>query len=269
MVVDHLRYDEVAFKASHNSIDRRASIVDQLSGTGGLVEPCRGLELDLVQSENRFEWRIQHGARDHGPELRNVLDEIAGWARSSDNWRHPVITIHFDLKNAHLDHTDFAAVFDAMLVDVFGRQRIYTPGEVTGHHEDLVRAARSGGWATFARLRGKFVFCLSGNGGRKVAYARHEPRDRVCFADYPGSRPARRKGNRVFANLFVAAAGYPASLGRYRLTPGFVARGYNIVTRGLWDVSVSGGASFLSTDVLDKREYSLSGQGFAPRFPVA
>jgi hypothetical protein len=67
----------------------------------------------------------------------------------------------------------------------------------------------------------------------------------------------------------VAAAGYPASLGRYRLTPGFVARGYNIVTRGLWDLSVSGGASFLSTDVLDKREYSLSGQGFAPRFPVA
>lgn len=267
--LDPLPYDRIAFKASHNSIDRlpklewRDSIECQLSGTGGLSEPCRALELDLVQEPDRFEWTVKHGVNDDGPRLRDVLDVIASWADRPDNDDHPVVTIHLDLKNDPLEHTDFARAVDELVSDVLGGGRIYSPGRVIGPHEDLIRGARAGGWATFAELRGSFVFCLSGAGERKLRYARHVFRTRLCFADYPGSRGAPRKGHRVFANLFVEAGGYPENLARVKRQPGFVARGYNIVHRRTWDASIDGGANVLSGDVLDSDDLSLGGEGMA------
>ncbi|MDH3271552.1 MAG: Ca2+-dependent phosphoinositide-specific phospholipase C [Gemmatimonadota bacterium] len=262
--VGTLRYDQVAFKASHNSIDRRWSIADQLSGASDLVEPCRAIELDLVQAADRFEWTVAHGVTDDGPPLETVLRQISAWAGKAQNRRHPVVTVHLDLKNAHGTLTGFATAIDKLLVDEFGKQRLYRPAEVIGDHPDLVRGARAGGWATFEKLRGRFVFCLSGHAKRKARYARHRPRERVCFADNAGSKGAPRKGHRVFANLFVEATGYKANLNRVKRHPGFIARGYNIVIRKTWDRSVNGSANILSSDVLDSTDLSLGGDGFAP-----
>ena len=262
--LDERPYDRIAFKASHNSIDRRPSITDQLSGAAGLVEPCRGLELDLVQDGRSFAWRVQHGLREDGPELGSVLDEIRSWSDRPENRRHPVVTLHLDLKNAHFTHESFAEVLDALLEERLGAGRIYRPGDVVGDRPDLVRGARAGGWALFSRLRGRFVVCLTGHGERKRRYARHRPRARLCFADYPGSRGAPRKGHRIFANLFVDADGYRENLARVRRHPGFVARAYNIVHRRTWALSVEGGANLLSGDVLDSRSLSLGGRGMAP-----
>ena len=262
-LLDGRSYDEIAFKASHNSIDRRPSVTDQLSGEG-LAEPCRGLELDLVQDGWRFAWRVQHGLREDGPELDSVLDEIRAWSDRPENRRHPVVTLHLDLKNAHFTHESFAEVLDGLLADRLGGGRIYRPGDVMGEHPDLVRGARAGGWDLFSRLRGRFVVCLSGHGERKRRYARHDPRSRVCFADYPGSRGAPRRGHRIFANLFVEAHGYRENLARVKRSRGFVARGYNIVHRRTWETSLAGGANILSGDVLDSDELSLGGQGMAP-----
>ena len=91
------------------------------------------------------------------------------------------------------------------------------------------------------------------------------PRARLCFADYAGSKGVARKGHRVFANLFVDALGYPGHLAKYRKHAGFIPRGYNIVSRSRWDMSVTGGASFLSTDDLDNGDLSLGGTGFAAK----
>ncbi|MDX1495278.1 MAG: Ca2+-dependent phosphoinositide-specific phospholipase C, partial [Longimicrobiales bacterium] len=265
-----LRYDEIAFKASHNSIDRLGhlpwdeSILQQLSGAGGLSEPCRGLELDLVQEEHRFRWSVKHGVNDQGPALPDVLQVIRSWADTPANRRHPVVTVHLDLKNDPLSHHGFAEALDDLLVDVFGTGRIHRPAHVMGDHADLVRGARAGGWATFAQLRGRLVFCLSGSARRKARYARNDPRSRVCFADYAGSRGAPRRGHRVFANLFVDADHYRENLARVKRHPGFVARGYNIVHRRSWDASVDGRANILSGDVLDSTDLSLGGDGLAP-----
>lgn len=268
--LDTLRYDEIAFKASHNSIDRldhldwADSIEHQLSGTGGLSEPCRALELDLVQDDHRFRWTVKHGVNDEGPELPDVLQVIRSWADRPENRRHPVVTVHLDLKNDPLTHGGFATALDQLLTDVFGSGRIYRPADVIGRHEDLVRGARAAGWATFAQMKGGFVFCLSGSSRRKARYARDDPRSRVCFADYPGSRGAPRKGHRVFANLFVDAHHYRENLARVKSHTGFVARGYNIVHRRTWDASVDGRANILSGDVLDSNDLSLGGDGMAP-----
>lgn len=268
--IDELRYDQVAFKGSHNSIDRMghlpwaASLEHQLSGTGGLSEPCRALELDLVQEAHRFRWTVKHGVNDAGPELVDVLAVIRAWIDAPRPGGHPVLTLHLDLKNDPLSHEGFADAIDELLVSTFGAARIYRPGDIMRSAEDLVRGARAGGWATFGDLRGKLVFCLSGSGERKLRYARRSPRSRICFADYPGSRGAPRKGHRIFANLFVDAHGYRENLARVKGSVGFVARGYNIVHRRSWDDSVAGRANILSGDVLDSTDLSLGGEGYAP-----
>lgn len=267
--IEHRSYDDIAFKGSHNSIDRLGhlpwaeSLEHQLSGTGGLSEPCPALELDLVQDEHRFRWTVKHGVNDDGPDLTDVLDVIRTWADHPSNVNHPVLTLHLDLKNAPLSHEGFADAIDGLLSDTFGAARIYGPGDVIGGHEDLVRGARAGGWATFGELRGRVVFCLSGSGERKLRYARRSPRSRICFADYPGSRGAPRRGHRVFANLFVDAHGYRENLRRVKRQRGFMARGYNIVHRRSWDDSVVGRANVLSGDALDSTDLFLGGKGYA------
>jgi len=193
-----------------------------------------------------------------------VLRDIVAWADDPENHDHPVVTIHFDVKNAPGDEAGFTHAFDRMLEGTVGAKRIYAPGEIIGDEADLVRAVRAGRWARLEALRGRFVLCLSGRVGRKLSYARREPRARLCFADYAGSKGAPRKGHRVFANLFVDAARYRENLERVTRTTGFIARGYNIVSRSTWDASVDGGANILSGDVLDSRDLSLGGTGLAP-----
>lgn len=267
--IEDLRYDDVAFKGSHNSLDRlrhlpwAESLQHQLAGTGGLSEPCRAIELDLVQEEHRFRWKVQHRLDGDGPRFVDVLAVIRAWADLPANTDHPVLTLHLDLKNAPLSHDGFADALDACLLKAFGTARIYGPGAVVGDRQDLVRGARAGGWSTFGELRGRVVVCLTGSGERKLRYARKSPRARLCFADYPGSRGAPRKGHRVFANLFVDAHGYKGNLARVKRHVGFLARGYNIVHRRSWDDSVGGRANVLSGDVLDSTDLSLGGKGYA------
>lgn len=267
--IDHFRYDEIAFKGSHNSIDRLGHlpwaerIEHQLAGTGGLSEPCRALELDLVQESHRFQWTVKHGISADGPAFEDVLGVVRSWADRSSNLNHPVLTLHLDLKNAPLTHDGFAKAIDALLTETFGDSRLCTPGEVMGGHEDLVRGARAGGWPKFGQLRGRMVICLSGSGERKLRYARRSPATRVCFADYPGSRGAPRRGHRIFANLFVDAHGYRGNLDRVKRHTGFMARGYNIVHRRSWDDSIAGRANVLSGDVLDSPDLFLGGEGYA------
>lgn len=259
MTIGQLRYDQVAFKGVHNSIDRKYSVLEQLKATGGVVGRCAAIELDLHQNEVRFEWSIKHGTGDPGTPFEDMIRDIAGWSRQ--NPKHSVVTIHLDLKNQPLSHTGFAKALDALLIKVFGERRIYAPGAVIGPHEDLVRGATAGGWKTLDGLEGKIVFCLSGKAIRKQTYAATQPRSRMCFADFSGSRGPSRKGYRIFANLFVDAHRYRESLNRLAARAGFITRGYNIVTARNWQRSIDGGLNILSSDILDKANYSLGGTG--------
>ena len=182
MTFEDLRYDQFAFKASHNTIDRakdrrRWSIAQQLGGTGDAIEPVPGLEFDLHYIPGIDEYHVKHDAGAEGPLLQDTLQEVVDWADANPG--HPVITLHLDMKKGPGVERDFIASFDALLLSVFGEDRIYRPREVIGDHEDLVRGAKSGGWATFRELRGKVILVLSGTEKRKEAYAAHEPRERV------------------------------------------------------------------------------------------
>ena len=262
MAIGDLRYDQVAFKGVHNSIDRDFSVIEQLKGSGGVVGRCAAIELDLHQRKHRFEWVIKHRSGDPGTPFEPMLKKIATWSRANPD--HSVVTIHLDLKNEPLTDEGFAEAMDGLLVDVFGKNRIYSPVSVIGSHPDLVRGARAGGWATLDELEGKIIVCLSGMVDRKDNYSKFRPRQRRCFADYSGSRGPLRKGHRVFTNLFVAAKRYRESLARLVRHPGYITRGYNIVNRRQWDHSIEGGLNILSCDVLDKQGFSLGSTGRKP-----
>jgi len=259
MAIGALRYDQVAFKGVHNSIDRKFSLLDQLQATGGVVGRCAAIELDLHQDKHRFKWTVKHRAKDPGTPFEKTIKQIAAWSRQ--NPKHSVVTIHLDLKNEPLSDKGFAEALDSLLIDMCGRRRIYAPRSVIGPHADLVRGARAGGWATIDELKGKLVFCLSGMVERKRTYSEWKPRDRKCFADYSGSRGPLSKGHRVFANLFVAAKRYKESLDRLAKHAGYITRGYNIVTRSQWDMSIERGLNILSCDILDNSGYSLGSTG--------
>jgi hypothetical protein len=259
VALDDLRYDQVAFRGVHNSIDKRFSVVEQLEGSGGVVGRCTALELDLHQAPDAWTWEVKHLAGDEPTPLDDVLDDIVGW--SDANPGHRVVTVHLDLKNAPMGDADFARELDRLLVDAFGAGRIYAPGDVIGDQPDLVRAAKAGGWATMAELEGRFVFCLSGNGGRKKHYSEHDPKARRCFADFPGSRGPSRRGHRVFANLFCEAHHFRENLRRLVRRAGFITRAYAVNQRGVWDTAMEEGLNIVSSDELDEGDLSMGMEG--------
>jgi FAD/FMN-containing dehydrogenase len=268
MTFEDLRYDQFAFKASHNTIDRakdprRWSIAQQLGGTGDAIEPVPALEFDLHQIPGLNEYHVKHDPGAEGPLLRNTLQEVVDWADA--NPRHPVITIHLDLKNDPGEDIDFILSFDEFLLSALGEERIYRPREVIGDREDLVRGARAGGWATFRELRGKVILILSGKEERKATYADHEPRERVCFADFAvDGRTPPRTGNRAIANVFVSHQITLAKLEPWTRKTGLIVRAYSINASHAWNVCMDAGVNILSTDDLDQRDFVVSGLGFAP-----
>lgn len=270
MSIEGLRYDQFAFKASHNSIareteklDRRGSIEEQLSGTGRVIEPLAGLELDIHQaSKDQYEWEVKHDAGAQGVPFTKTLNRIKKWCLA--NPKHPVLTIHLDLKNRPGSHEKFAVAIDELLEKTFGKTRIYRPADVIGTHADLVRGARAGGWASFAELRGKIVFCISGDAQRKKAYASHKPKKRACFADMKGSSVVPKKGDRVFVNLFLGNDTPLSQLTPWVSAAGIIVRGYNVVTRKTWLLSLEAGLNIISTDAITNKHFFLSGFGYAP-----
>jgi hypothetical protein len=60
---------------------------------------------------------------------------------------------------------------------------LYRPGTFSPYSDDFVAYVKANGWPEVDDLRGKFVFCLSGNADWKSYYAQTNPRARLCFAD--------------------------------------------------------------------------------------
>lgn len=255
-----LRFDQIQFKASHNSYAKSADLSTQLSWDEdspheyGLL----GLELDLVQApgERDFRWRVKHGGSFEAaagdapaPDFRELLENL----RDASNGEHPPVTVFLDLKNAPGEHAGFADALDAEILNVL-RDQVLMPSAVIGALPDLVRGARAGGWPRLTELKGYFVFCLSGNRGRKRAYVRTDPKARVCFADFyvDPDLPPRipRKGHRVFMNFPVHDAEWKQAVPDFVKRRGFITRGFTFHSAEEFERGREIGVNILSVDRL-------------------
>src|SRR5690554_4954576 len=99
--ISELRYDQVCFKASHNSYERK----EQPAWLHLDHDPdrpfdgrCRGLEFDLVQSSHKWDWCIAHDGRYDcdKPRLSTILTDLDLWTSANED--HDPLTVHLDLK---------------------------------------------------------------------------------------------------------------------------------------------------------------------------
>jgi hypothetical protein len=254
-----LPYNQVSFKASHNSYDRDETLVQQLAWDpnqpwqGG----CRGLELDINQSEDGNYWSVGHvgGYSSKERQLSQFLNELRVW--SQDGPDHDVVTLYLDLKEVH---EGFADDLDQYVSQYLGRP-IYRPGELMGAQSSVPNGARAYGWPTLNQLRGKFIVVLSGDSDAKAAYSNEDPRERLCFADKDRDADESPESNtRVFFNYHLYESDHDewGPVFRAQATnPASICRGYVINEGDFWDNALAAGCNIPSTDKVRNHDWAM------------
>lgn len=262
-------YNEVIFKASHNSQDRdERPITRQLETErhrphqGG----CRGLELDLKESPDLPMWSVDHDRHrtEADRQLTAFLDHLRRW--SGMNPGHDVVTVHLDLKDAARHRRTFPHYLDATIGETLGRSLLYTPGDLMGRKRSLVAAAMASGWPTLEALQGRFILCLTGDEraeSTKAAYA-VGIRNRLCFVDSlvrpEDPLPSLTKGNRVFMNFDARVSWDWADRAKwFAQQRGFITRAFIVNDQGLWDRVVAADTNIVATDRIRNHEWAHVG----------
>ena len=280
MSFENLGYDQLAFKASHNSYQRDEDLLEQLQWNdsqrydGG----CRGVELDITRhsddsggaSESYFQ--VSHSKGGEGTTLASYLALLKTF--HSADLVHDPIFVTLDIKSEEGSKSKFPGEIDTYLRTWFDEAWIFTPGEIMAEGQDLAEAVRKKGWPFLSDVKGKFFFCLSGNNDWKSHYSKTSPEDRLCFADFdvddttePGSVTSTY---RVVANVHLYSDNYDnwkkliPSLRARRL----LVRGYLLNASGIWGQAQKSGVNVLATDKVSDHEWALVGnEPFAPSAP--
>ena len=270
MSQDSLKYNDVAYKASHNSYDRNESLAEQLTfhSSDPSNAGCSGLELDIVQKSDAWEWSVSHGGSySSKPEKQfsAYLNQIKSWMDANPG--HRVIEVHIDIKNTPMSNEEFPDQIDSYIENVFSRSRVFTPDTLIGNHEDLVQGAQATGWPTLGELEGKIVFCFSGNEDRKATYARTNPKTRLCFSDlyletHPPQYPDFNRGTRVFMNYHLYQKYYDdwfPQLQRMAKEQGFITRGYVLNSKDIWIKAQNAALNIMATDKVSGHDWAQNG----------
>jgi hypothetical protein len=217
---------------------------------------CRGLELDINQSEEGNHWSVGHvgGYSSSERQLSQFLSELRVWAE--ENPEHDVVTLYLDLKEVHDGFEDDLDEYVSQHLD----RPVYRPADLMGSQASVPDGARVHGWPTLGELRGKFILVLSGDNDAKTAYADDDPRVRLCFADKDRDQDQAPESNtRVFFNyhlyerddedwtpIFEAEATNPAS----------ICRGYVVNEGDFWEDVLDAGCNILSTDWVEDKDWA-------------
>ena len=254
-----LPYNEVSFKASHNSYDRDEPLVQQLQWNPG--QPwqcgCRGLELDISQSSSGNQWSVSHSAgySSSDPQLSWYLQQLRDWAAADTS--HDVVTLYLDLKAVQ---PNFADGLD-QYVSQYLASPVYRPADLMGSQASVPDGARVNGWPTLAALAGKFILVLSGLADAKAAYAADDPRARLCFADKScGASEVPQSDTRVFFNYHlytIDTSRWSAVFRGQASNPASICRGWVLNGESLWNNALNAGCNVLATDKVSNHPWAM------------
>lgn len=254
-----LPYNQVSFKASHNSYDRNEPLVQQLRWNPS--QPwqcgCRGLELDISQSSTGNNWSVSHdpGYSSRDTQLYTCLQQLAEWARQDSS--HDVVTLYLDLKEVQPGFEDGLDQY----VSQYLASPVYRPADLMGGQATVPDGARVNGWPTLSALAGKFIIVLSGDDDAKAAYAKDNPRARLCFADRscdPDEVPD--SDDRVFFNYHLYSADTPEWSAVFRgqaTNPASICRGWVLNGGDLWNSALNAGCNVLATDKVSDNQWAM------------
>lgn len=215
-----LKYDQLIFKASHNSYRKDETISEQL--TFNENEPynggCLALEFDIWRhsdedcnsfaSINEKYFTVSHFTPGDSP-LSDWLTEVLNW--HANNSEHYPILITLDIKSSNGDYDNFHDKIDTYLQCHFNENLIFKPSYFLKDSDlSLYEQVQKKGWPIISSddLKGKFIFCLSGNKGWKAKYARQDLKKRYCFSDVDKSDSNQEvapptDGDIVFFNFHI------------------------------------------------------------------
>jgi hypothetical protein len=277
-------YSQIAFKASHNSYERDESTAEQL--TFNSQKPynggCLGLEFDIWRKTSPYEngvkidenfFRVFHSSPHVWPPLgetlKHYLDRLKEW--HNGNNQHDVILISLDIKSSEDGYDDFHKEIDTYLKVYFDESWILKPKDIFALNNSTISAGDTlcgeivkNGWPTMNYLKGKFIFCLSGNKGWKTEYTMHNLlTERFCFSD--SDKPDDDKsvappesGNFVFFNFHI----FHDHRGVWMNTiPPFtnknlIVRTYDVDSEDNWRSCLQANVSVISTNKISNHSWA-------------
>ena len=274
-----LRYDEAAFKASHNSYERDERPVTtqfQRDHREPHQAGCRGIELDIHQSRDfPTLWSVNHtggfvGAVDRQFAMFLELLDRESTARPG----HDVMTMTVDLKSVASGPSRFGDDLDSYVAAHFGTEKLFTPKDLKEKFADQRSAGAPEAWPLLRELKGRFVFCLSGKQSWKDHYRKRG--GGLCFtdqkADHPDDVGSLGKGP-AFYNLnwekwsrgihspnARLRKKYVQALKKLATDSKVVSRAYGLNDKRSWREARSLGVNILSTDKVRKHDWAKVGK---------
>ena len=259
-----LRYNQVQWKASHNSYAQPTDILSQLRDYR-----IRSIEFDLHVSQGKLiekepapagDFLVFHTANNAHSNCRilsQCFDQVAAFHQGQPD--HEVITIFFDMAGVgEAGHTkaDLYKVFQTKLTPA----SIFTPGDLLracpGAQSLQESVTRPGcGWPLLSDLQGKVILVVS-DGRDDIIKAGYDLRQDLLFLVSKNTDPGRMREdpNLVFFNL----AGPRNSISVFK-DAGFVTRSYWLNTEKAFLQAKRLGANHLATDRIDPKLYPWSG----------
>ena len=265
-----MKYNQASYKQSHNSYDRDEDSHESLAfhaddpGQAG----CRGLEYDIWRHSDDSRGRslgyftVAHDTSS-GPPFANYLGYLLSWHLADVD--HDVVFVTVDIKSTGGSKESFPEEIDNCMREWFNAGLMYTPGLLSPSNSNFVSYVKANGWPEVETLRGKFVFCLSGNDEWKSYYAQDDPLHRLCFADqgFDDSKNVSvpTSGQRIIfsSNLFSDNFDtWKTSITSLR-GANLITRGYVLNGEGLWDKAKQAKLNIFSTDKITGQSWAHVG----------
>jgi hypothetical protein len=271
--MNELTFDQLIFKASHNSYDRNESLQEQL--TFQPAKPyncgCMGIELDIwrhssayvpYQSISADYFTVAHATPGNTP-LADYFKQVLEWHTANPG--HDVVLITLDIKSTQGGFDNFQDEIDTYLKCWFGEDLIFKPGPLFQDPAlSLCQNVILNGWPALTALKGKFIFCLSGNSSWKAQYAATNLPVRYCFSDLDESDSDKNlqppsTGNIVFFNFHI----YDSNSKTWMKTiPPFAAK--KLITRTYvsnsetnWNNCITANVSAIATDKISNYDWCM------------
>lgn len=273
-------YNQLAFKASHNSYESPYSMHQLLSWDPAQPQRfgCRGLEIDFTRHSDHSlghsigYFQVTHEQGGSGIPLAYYLGQLLSYHLNHPH--HDPVFVTLCIKSEDGSINPFPTEMDNYLRTWFYAPAIFTPQRMLVPGMDLFESVQEAqGWPAAGELRNHFFLCLSGTEAWKAFYAESDIGERLCFADkdFPDDQPNPaffRSGNRIVANMHVLTADFPywevaiAELHRAFM----LVRGYVVNSAELWEKARAAHLNVIATDEVEGHTWAKVGsEPFEPR----
>lgn len=226
---DHIAYNKVIMKASHNSYNRDEQPVSSQLLWNPIISPfmgpltyqrsCSALELDIWQKgDGDWQWKVHHTqpVGDEGKAFSTYLQDLNTW--STHNPGHRPISIFIDLKNdpnSSANKNNFPKEIDNYITKFIPRTKFCTPKDIMNGEKTLIDGVKTHGWPTIGQLKGKFIICFTSPSDLKEYYLDNNYEDALCFC--AARTPDEVNVNKIFYNIHVYKSSTRITPGGYKL----------------------------------------------------